>query len=113
MGRRWCLTAQCAVTRVYRKAGSSAQGEQNCWHWRKKADQADLPTGVDLPEELIGKIAWLAAAKATIAARAKERYQREKAEYDEKVAPRRQGRGDRQEAGRQATQAPRAWRKGQ
>ncbi|MBN8512769.1 MULTISPECIES: IS1182 family transposase [unclassified Candidatus Accumulibacter] len=57
----------------------------------EKADQADLPTGVDLPEELKrreDRLAAMAAAKATIAARAKERYQREKAEYDEKVARR-------------------------
>jgi transposase len=57
----------------------------------EKADQADLPTGVDLPEELKrreDRLVAMAAAKATIAARAKERYQREKAEYDEKIARR-------------------------
>ena len=57
----------------------------------EKADQADLPTGVDLPEELKrreDRLAAMAAAKATIAARAKERYQREKAEYEEKIARR-------------------------
>jgi len=57
----------------------------------EKADQADLPTGVKLPEELKrreDRLVAMAAAKATIAARAKERYQREKAEYDEKIARR-------------------------
>jgi transposase len=57
----------------------------------EKADQADLPTGIKLPEELKrreDRLVAMAAAKATIAARAKERYQREKAEYDEKIARR-------------------------
>ena len=57
----------------------------------EQADQADIPTGVSLPEELKrreDRLAAMAAAKAKIAARAEERYQREKAEYDEKVARR-------------------------
>ena len=57
----------------------------------EQADQADIPNGVSLPEELKrreDRLAAMAAAKATIVARAKERYQREKAEYDEKIARR-------------------------
>ena len=57
----------------------------------EQADQADVPDGVSLPEEIKRRedgLAAMAAAKAKIAARAKERYQREKAEYDEKVARR-------------------------
>ena len=55
----------------------------------EQADQADLPDGVSLPEELKrreDRLAAMAVAKARIAARAEERYQREKAEYDEKMA---------------------------
>ena len=57
----------------------------------EQADQVDVPDGVSLPEEIKrreDRLAAMAAAKAKIAARAKERYQREKAEYDEKVARR-------------------------
>ncbi len=51
----------------------------------EQADQADIPDGVSLPEEIKrreDRLAAMAAAKAKIAARAEERYQREKAEYD-------------------------------
>ncbi len=57
----------------------------------EQADQADVPDGVSLPEELKrreDRLAAMAAAKAKIAARAEERYQQEKAEYDEKMARR-------------------------
>ena len=57
----------------------------------EQADQADIPTGVSLPEELKrreDRLAAMAAAKAKLVARAEERYQREKAEYDEKMARR-------------------------
>jgi transposase len=57
----------------------------------EQADQADLPDGVSLPEEIRrreDRLAAMAAAKAKIAARAAERYQREKAEYDAKMARR-------------------------
>ncbi|MFA5892338.1 MAG: IS1182 family transposase [Actinomycetota bacterium] len=57
----------------------------------EQADQADIPDGVSLPEEIKrreDRLAVMAAAKAKIAARAAERYQREKAEYDEKMARR-------------------------
>jgi len=56
-----------------------------------QADQADVPDGVSLPEEIKrreDRLAAMAVAKAKIAARAEERYQREKAEYDEKLARR-------------------------
>ena len=57
----------------------------------EKADQADVPEGVDLPAEIRrreDRLAAMAEAKAKIAARAEERYQREKAEYDAKLAKR-------------------------
>ena len=57
----------------------------------EKADQADVPEGVDLPAEIRrreDRLAAMAEAKAKIAARAEERYQREKADYDAKLAKR-------------------------
>jgi transposase len=57
----------------------------------EQADQADVPDGVSLPQEIKrreDRLAVMAAAKLKIAARAEERYQREKAEYDEKMARR-------------------------
>ena len=57
----------------------------------EQADQAEVPDGVSLPEEIKrreDRLAVMAAAKAKIAARAEVRYQREKAEYDEKMARR-------------------------
>ena len=57
----------------------------------EQADQADIPDGVSLPQEIKrreDRLAVMAAAKLKIAARAEERYQREKAEYDEKIARR-------------------------
>jgi len=57
----------------------------------ESADQTDIPDGVDLPEEIKrreDRLVVMAAAKVKIAARAAERHQREKAEYDEKMARR-------------------------
>ena len=57
----------------------------------EKADQADLPDGINLPEELKRRQDRLAAmeqAKAKIEARARERFEREQAEYQEKLAKR-------------------------
>jgi transposase len=57
----------------------------------EQADQVDIPDGVSLPQEIKrreDRLAVMAAAKLKIAARAEERYQREKAEYDEKMARR-------------------------
>lgn len=57
----------------------------------EQADQADIPDGVSLPQEIKrreDRLAVMAAAKLKIAARAEQRYQREKAEYDEKMARR-------------------------
>jgi transposase len=54
----------------------------------EQADQADIPDGLSLPEEIKrreDRLTAMATAKAKIAARAEERYQREKAEYDEKM----------------------------
>ena len=57
----------------------------------EQADQADVPDGICLPEEIRrreDRLAAMAMAKAKIAARADERYKREKAEYDAKMATR-------------------------
>jgi transposase/IS5 family transposase len=57
----------------------------------EQADQADIPDGVSLPQEIRrreDRLAVMAAARLKIAARAEERYQREKAEHDEKMARR-------------------------
>ena len=57
----------------------------------EQADQAEVPDGVDLPAEIKrreDRLAVMAVAKGKIAARAAERYQREKAEYDAKMARR-------------------------
>ena len=55
------------------------------------ADQADVPDGMSIPEELARReqrLAGIARAKATIEARAKERHGREQAEHDAKMAAR-------------------------
>ncbi len=55
------------------------------------ADRADVPDGMSIPDELARReerLARIAAAKATIEARAKERHTRDKAVYDAKVAER-------------------------
>jgi len=55
------------------------------------ADQADIPDGMSLPEELARRekrLETLAAARATIEARAKERFEREQADCQAKAAAR-------------------------
>jgi transposase len=55
------------------------------------ADQADVPDGMSIPEELARRekrLAEIARARAIIEARAKERYAREKAEHEAKMAAR-------------------------
>ena len=55
------------------------------------ADQADVPDGMSIPEELARRelrLAAIARAKAVIEARAKERHGREQAEHDAKMAAR-------------------------
>ncbi len=54
----------------------------------EQADTANMPDGMSLPKELKlreDRLAAMAGAKAKIAARAAERYAREKAEFDEKM----------------------------
>ncbi len=54
-------------------------------------DQADVPDGMSIPEELARReqrLAAIARAKATIETRAKERHAREQAEHDAKMAQR-------------------------
>jgi transposase len=65
------------------------------------SDQADVPDGMSVPEELArreARLAAIAAAKAKIEARAKERYKREQADYEAKLA--------RQEAKKAAGKKP-------
>src|SRR6266851_2424283 len=53
------------------------------------ADQADVPDGMSIPDELARReerLRKLAEARAKIAARAKERFAREQAEYEAKLA---------------------------
>jgi transposase len=55
------------------------------------ADKADVPDGMSIPDELAHRekrLAKLAEARAKIEARAKERYEREKAEHEAKLAAR-------------------------
>jgi len=55
------------------------------------ADQADIPDGMQVPEELARRekrLAEIVRAKAVIEARAKERHVREQAEHDAKMAER-------------------------
>ena len=55
------------------------------------ADEADVPDGMSIPEELAlreKRLAKLAEARAKIEARAKERYERERAEHEAKLAER-------------------------
>jgi transposase len=55
------------------------------------ADHADIPDGMSLPEELARRekrLEKLAAARATIEARTKERFEQEQAEYQTKLAAR-------------------------
>jgi transposase len=55
------------------------------------ADQADVPDGMQIPEELARRekrLAEIARAKAVIEARATERHARERAEYEAKMAAR-------------------------
>lgn len=57
----------------------------------EQADTANIPDGMNLPQELKlrkDRLAAMSAAKAKIAARAAERYAREKAEFDEKMSKR-------------------------
>ena len=67
------------------------------------ADQAEVPDGMQVPEELARRekrLAEIARAKAVIEARAKERHAREQAEYEAKMAARAAKAQDRQEAWR-------------
>jgi transposase len=55
------------------------------------ADQSDVPDGMSIPEELARRekrLETLAAARATLEARAKERFEREQAEHQAKLAAR-------------------------
>jgi transposase len=55
------------------------------------ADRVDVPDGMSIPEELARRekrLETLAAARATIEARAKERFEREQAEHQAKLAAR-------------------------
>ena len=74
------------------------------------ADGADVPDGMSVPEELArreDRLARIAEAKAVIEARARERLERERAEYEAKLEARAEGEGreDGPQAGRPSTRA--------
>ena len=57
----------------------------------ESADQSELPEGLSVPAEIAGRedqLAAIAKAKAKIEARARERYAREKIEFDAKLQAR-------------------------
>ena len=74
------------------------------------SDQADLPDGMSIPDELARReqrLAEIARARASIEARARERHAREQAEYEAKMAAR-----EARAATRPASQAGRPSRQG-
>jgi transposase len=67
------------------------QEVQQLLQMAESADKAAVPDGMDIPEELARReerLKAIAAAKAEIEARAQERFQREQAEYEAKMAAR-------------------------
>lgn len=72
----------------------------------EEADQAEIPDGMSVPEELERReerLAAIAQAKAAIEARAAERYAREQAAYEQKMAERK---AKEESTGRKAGGAP-------
>ncbi len=82
---------QRPVPRIRRQAGSAAEtGVAELLAKAEAADAADLPYGLLDSEELAlreGRLKKLAEARAKIEARSKERYEREKAEYEASSPP--------------------------
>ena len=75
----------------------------------EQADQAGIPEGVNLPEEIqrrADRLAVMAAAKAKIAERAQARYAKEKSHYDAKMAHRAEREALGQKPRGKAPQAP-------
>jgi len=75
----------------------------------ENADEADIPDGMSIPEELERRetrLAAIAEAKAKIEERVAER---EEAEYEAKLTPRGEGTADRQEAARAAARTAQWW----
>jgi hypothetical protein len=73
------------------------------------ADQAEVADGMQVPEELARRekrLAEIARAKAVIEARAKERYARQRAEYEAKMAARDAKAATGKKPGGRAPQAP-------
>ena len=94
-GTKTDANASCHSALSYKHAGKiEAQLKAEVAELLVKAeavDQADVPDGLSLPEELARRekrLKTLAAARATIEARAKERFEREQAEYQAKLATR-------------------------
>ncbi len=59
----------------------------------EQADAADVPDGMDIPDELARRkerLEAIASAKEEISRRAQERYIKEKAEYERKMANRKE-----------------------
>ena len=76
------------------KLQAQLQGEvEELMRLAEEADTESLPEGMDIPEELKrreGRLERIAAAKAEIEARARERFEREQADYEAKLARRRE-----------------------
>jgi hypothetical protein len=73
------------------------------------ADATEIPDGMSVPDELARReerLRRIAEARATIEARAKERYAREMAEHETKMAAREEDRGDGQKPGGKPPQPP-------
>jgi hypothetical protein len=80
------------------------------------ADQSAVPDGVDLPEEIQrreDRLVAIAAAKAKIEARARERFEREQAEYQAQLAKQSHRKKARRQAAKAAPARPASGRPGQ
>jgi transposase len=80
------------------------------------ADHSAVPDGVDLPEEIQrreDRLVAIAAAKAKIEARARERFEREQAEYQAQLAKQSHRKKARRQAAKAAPARPASGRPGQ
>ena len=103
---------QCPVLWACRGHRGALKAEvQELLALAEQADGVNVPDGMSVPAELQrreDRLAAIAEAKGKIEARAAERYAREQADYQAKLAVR-EAKGQWQEAWRQGPQAARAW----
>jgi hypothetical protein len=77
--------------RAFRTFSSGEIDAADLLEKEEAADQADVPDGMSIPDELArreARLAKLAEARAKIEARAKERFEQEQAEYEAKMKAR-------------------------